>query len=66
MFGWWPLKKIKADTETSPSRKKMKSPPPKKTRDRPYLESVTARLMYRHKASVGCATFTSGAVGTST
>jgi hypothetical protein len=34
-------------------RKKTKSPPKKKTRDKPYINFMMARMMYCDKASVG-------------
>jgi hypothetical protein len=53
MSGCWPSKKIKPNPEATPSRKKMKLPPPDKTRDRPYLNVPMARAIYRDNVSVG-------------
>jgi hypothetical protein len=53
MSGRWPFKKIKPNLEASSSRKKMWSPPPKKTRDRPYLNVVMSRVLHRDNMLVG-------------
>jgi hypothetical protein len=53
MSGRWPFKKFKPDPGASSSRKKAKSPPPKKQHGMPYLSINMTNVLCHNNASMG-------------